>query len=73
MDNSHSLSSKHLAIATGEKFTVIILRDQENKTELLRENSNTHRINKLAGKYKNRVTTSTADIENIKEMAMTIG
>ena len=34
MDNSHSLSIKHLAIPTGEKFTVIILRDQENKTEI---------------------------------------
>jgi hypothetical protein len=31
MDNSHSLSIKHLPIPTGKKFTVIILRDHANK------------------------------------------
>ena len=44
MDNSHSFSINNVPISTGEKFTVIILRDNEKQTLKPRRKVYAHRF-----------------------------
>ena len=44
MDNSHSFSLNDLPISTGEKFTVIIMRDHEIKPQKIRRKVYAHRF-----------------------------
>lgn len=44
MDNTHSLVLSDLPIATGEKFTVIVMREEEEVTKKPTRKAYAHRI-----------------------------